>query len=136
MNRFLKRPVLSVFSAQEIAEARSSVQLYSLVEDFVYESDTFGRITVPAGFVTDFASIPRVVWDLLDPEDPVILYGSIIHDYLYTVAGRVPGLAITLSRNQADQLLIETMALNGAHAALRGTVYEAVHLFGSSHWTP
>ena len=29
-----------------------------LLEDFIYTSDIVGRIEVPAGFMTDFASVP------------------------------------------------------------------------------
>src|SRR5262245_38142541 len=42
-------------------------------------SDPF---TVPAGFVTDLASIPRIFWSAL-PRDGEYAYAAILHDYLY-----------------------------------------------------
>jgi hypothetical protein len=41
-------------------------------------------IIIPAGFVTDFASIPRLMWALpgFSPHGP-LLYGSIPHDFGY-----------------------------------------------------
>src|SRR5690348_11529740 len=39
-------------------------------------------VKVPIGFVTDFASIPRVFWTML-PKDGLYTYPAIIHDFLY-----------------------------------------------------
>src|SRR5262245_60709692 len=39
-------------------------------------------VNVPAGFVTDFASIPRAFWSLLRP-DGRYTHPAIVHDYLY-----------------------------------------------------
>ena len=41
-----------------------------------------GAFEIPAGFVTDLASIPRVFWQVL-PRDGEYAYAAIIHDYLY-----------------------------------------------------
>src|ERR1700753_1109965 len=69
---------------------------------FRYQSDLIGLITVPVGFYTDFASVPRlgIVYALLgdrahEPAD--------IHDWLYYSA-------IT-TREKADAVLMEAMAL-------------------------
>ncbi len=61
-----------------------------LIEPFVYESDTIGLIVVPKGFVTDFASVPRLPFIYLffggigDEE-------AVIHDWLYTAPHRAHG---------------------------------------------
>ena len=39
------------------------------------------RISVPKGFVTDLASVPRIVWNVVAPWD--IARAAIIHDLLY-----------------------------------------------------
>lgn len=41
-------------------------------------------IDVPAGYKTDFASIPRFLWWLWPPSSPKHLQASICHDYLIT----------------------------------------------------
>lgn len=42
------------------------------------------RICVPAGFASDGASVPRLLWGLLSPcIDPVTLVPSVIHDFIY-----------------------------------------------------
>ena len=43
---------------------------------------SFISVTVPRGFVTDFASIPRPFWSLLPPTSKYT-HSAIIHDYLY-----------------------------------------------------
>ena len=40
-----------------------------------------GKVTVPTGFATDLASVPRAVWWLISPWD--IARAAIIHDLLY-----------------------------------------------------
>ena len=58
------------------------VPTWKLLEPFVYTSDLLGRdIVVPAGFITDFASVPRA---------PIVYFlagntgnrAAIVHDYL------------------------------------------------------
>ncbi len=108
-------------------------QLYVLDDDFEYESEILGRIIVPVSFCTDFASIPRPAFSYIDPEDPVILYPSVIHDYLYSREGKMPD-GRTFTREQADGVLKEAMELAGARWDQRQVVYRAVRLFGGSHW--
>ena len=42
------------------------------------------EVEVPAGFLTDFASIPRPFWSVLPPYGPW-RRAAIVHDYLYSV---------------------------------------------------
>ena len=73
---------------------------WRLFEPFQYESKRAGLIVVPSGFVTDFASVPRL---------PVAywLYGSkanapaLVHDYLYREGH--PG------RKEADRIFLEAL---------------------------
>jgi hypothetical protein len=134
MSQFTGQLFLRSFSVAEIKAAGRDVQLYEVTQDFPYESDKFGRtIVVPAGLVTDFASIPRGVWELLDPEDPIIAWPSVIHDYLYTCHGTLPD-GTTYTREMADAVLREGMEACGASSLMRESVYQAVEDFGGSHW--
>lgn len=54
---------------------------------FYLSDDNSDVIEVPAGFVTDFATVPRVFWILLPP-DGKYARASSIHDYLYDNALR------------------------------------------------
>ena len=80
-------------------------------------------ITVPAGFTTDFASIPRFFWRVLPPTGS---YGkaAVIHDAIY----RTP--AVPFTRAEADQIFHDAMKDLGVGWLTRNTMFRAVRLFG------
>ena len=82
-------------------------------------------ITVPAGFVTDFASIPRYFHALLAPTGRPGR-GAIIHDFLYWEQG--------CSREQADWILMLAMMESGVDTVTRQLVYRVVDWFGQDAW--
>src|SRR5258708_6192683 len=55
---------------------------WKLKEDLYYTSDILGVIYVPAGFVTDFASVPRLPFAYLLAGDTAH-QAAVVHDYLY-----------------------------------------------------
>lgn len=87
------------------------------------EADLKG--TVPAGFVTDFASIPRLGWSILSPYGPYAP-AAIVHDYLYWVQ--------PCTREQADRALLEGMRESEVPIAKRESIYHAVDLAGGFAW--
>lgn len=103
-------------------------QRYQLTEDLVYQSDVAKQtFTIPAGFVTDFASVPRL---------PVIylLFGgrahheSVPHDFLYQThkTGKV----------MADRVFLEAMDCRGKGIPVRWGMFTGVFAFGwLSYWT-
>jgi len=96
---------------------------YRLLSGFDYVTDVeqLGCIRVPAGFLTDFASIPRGLWNLMPPTGE---YGkaAVIHDYLYRCT--------LLDRKVCDQILMEAMQVLGVSWFTRQMIYRAVRLFG------
>lgn len=130
---FPHRLHLRALSPVELAELGSKRQLYELEGPFRFASKTFGDVVVPAGFKTDFASIPRPVYSYISPEDPVILFASVIHDHLYTVKGKISE-TVELNRQQSDAVLREAMLVCGARPTQAWVVYNAVRLGGGSHW--
>lgn len=83
------------------------------------------QATVPSGFVTDFASIPRVFWSLLPP-DGTYTYAAIIHDYLYwSQAG---------TRADADLVLKYAMEEFNVNAAAVAAIYSGVRVGGQFAW--
>jgi hypothetical protein len=83
-------------------------------------------VTIPIGFVTDLASIPRVFWSLLSPHARYT-YPAIVHDYLYW---KQP-----CDRDTADRVLRLAMEDVGVGEATAVTIYEAVHIGGASAWS-
>ena len=55
---------------------------WTLRQELIYETDIGYKITVPAGFVTDLASIPRPLWVLWPPFGKYTR-AAVIHDWLY-----------------------------------------------------
>lgn len=100
--------------------------MWILTEPLVYESVTLGRVlTVPAGFKTDLASVPRVP----------ILYtlaggtsdeAAVVHDYLYTVK--------IVPRGTCDDVFKEASRVTGVPAWRRNLMWIGVRLFGGLHW--
>ena len=122
---------LTLFEVQS-GKLDTSKQHWQFVEDFSYVSDKFGSITVPKGFITDFASIPRFALGIIDDDSPTILFASAPHDKLfscpYTDAGR------KLSFSQCNEVLTEAMRWCGASWLERSIVAAAVSTGGALTW--
>lgn len=97
-------------------------------------------ITVPKGFVTDYASIPRVFWSLLSSWEK---YGpaAIIHDYLYDRGNRIlvpipkkPYKKAQNTRKLSDQIFYHCMYQLGVGAITRQLIYWTVRCFGGSYF--
>lgn len=79
---------------------------YILQSPLVFDAD-FATITIPAGFVTDYATVPRM---------PIIYlaYGNrahksaTLHDYLYRI-----GASPDLTRDRCDRLFKQSMLASG-----------------------
>ena len=82
-------------------------------------------ITVPAGFVTDFASTPRAIWAILPPSGRYQL-AAVVHDFLYWDQG--------CTRQQADDLLRAAMAESHVKPRERDIIWQAVRKFGGTAW--
>lgn len=104
------------------SDARGNV--YTLLEQLPCRN-----FTVPAGFQSDGASVPRFFWRLVfPPGDPCALRAAIVHDYLYR---HHPG---TWTRAEADTLFRDLLICDGTPAWRATLAYTAVRLFGRSSW--
>lgn len=96
-----------------------------LINPLIYRDEQLGNITVPSGFVTDGASIPRICWGIIGitPYSPRITDSAVLHDWLYA--------AKTVSRKQADLIFKEAMVSQGLIGKFRiALIYRAVRSFG------
>lgn len=96
---------------------------YEVVEDCAV-----GPILIEAGFTTDFASVPQVLWWLIPPHGKGAM-PSIVHDYLYQVPW-----AHELTRRQVDDHWLELLKKAGVSRWQRGLMYEFVRAFGVGVW--
>lgn len=99
-------------------------ETFTLEHDLAYTGDQF-TVTVPAGFRTDFASVPRIFWSIIAP------YGahgraSIVHDFMYATGG----LGGKHSRSDCDQIFLQAMRDSGVTPLRRGAMWLAVRIAG------
>jgi len=100
---------------------------WKLIAPLEYQGDFSGKtFTVPAGFVTNFASVPRLAFIYA-------MFGgkadqaATLHDYLYTAPAPV-------SRRVADGTFLEASKVTGVAAWRRWPMWAGVRLFGRSHY--
>ena len=105
-------------------------RLTSAFDYHVGEESSREVIEVPKGFITDFASVPRILWNILPPTGP---YGkaAVIHDYLYVMGGiPLPKSRLSYNKPKSDKIFLEAMEVLGVGRFKRNTMYLAVKLFG------
>ncbi|EDX2760096.1 DUF1353 domain-containing protein [Salmonella enterica subsp. enterica serovar Braenderup] len=93
---------------------------------FYLSDDESDVIEVPAGFVTDLATVPRVFWSVMPP-DGKYAKAAIIHDYLYDNALR--------TKKEADLIFLDGMAVLGVPKWKRIVMYLAVRIFGRGNYS-
>lgn len=103
---------------------RDDRQLFMVLSDFTYQSDLAGAtITVPKGFVTDFASIPQFALSVFGE---IAHEPSLPHDYLYSTGKG--------TRLMADQILREACLVTGVSWWKTKLIYAGVRVGGGSHF--
>lgn len=93
-------------------------------EPLIYQSkvlEALNPINVPAGFETDFASVPRPLWNLFPP-DGSYTAAAVVHDWLYRNT-RLP-------RSICDSVFIEAMKACKTGFFTRHIMWGAVRMFG------
>lgn len=103
---------------------KTGSMLLMLTSTFRYFSP-WGKITVPLGFITDGASIPRIFWSLLSPFGPYFP-AAIVHDFLYSKDSDGYGF----SRWECDELFLMAMKDCGVGWVKRNAIHKAVRLGG------
>jgi hypothetical protein len=81
-------------------------------------------IVVPAGFRTDGASVPRLLWWLWPPFGGRYDQAATLHDYLYRTKYQ------DLARVVADAIFLEAMAVLGVPPRTRWCIYLGVRVGG------
>jgi hypothetical protein len=98
-----------------------------LTADFRFTNKNF-TITVPMGYKTDFASIPKILWSILPPHGKYER-AAVIHDYLCTEYGIINGEKSFTAFESADVFGF-LMNILGVWKIRRFAMVWAVKLFG------
>lgn len=86
-------------------------------------------VTVPAGFRSDGASVPRFFWRaVFPPGDVHALSGAFLHDFVYRThpAG--------WTRKEADRVFFEILTADGVPWRRACLAWLGVRLFGAPAW--
>ena len=119
---------MSSFTTPLVVSPLPDGRHWRLVFGFGYDVGYEGssdRVSIPAGFVTDFASSPPPIWWLIPPWGK---YGkaAVVHDYLYQTKTR--------TRKQTDDIFREAMIVLSVNPVRVFLMYWAVRLFGWLAW--
>lgn len=96
---------------------------------YLGDADTGRWVHVPAGYLTDGASVPRVLWGLIPPWGS---YGqaAVVHDILCEyLSVTVDGAPVPITRARCDEILLEAMVVLGVPRWKRELIYRAVSLY-------
>lgn len=83
--------------------------------------------TVPKGFISDLASIPRILWPIYAPNDTKTIGPAILHDYLYACP-------YNRSRKEIDALFYSALLNNRTSTSTAYFYWLGVRVFGRPHF--
>jgi len=85
------------------------------------------KYTIPSGFTTDLASIPKFLWSIYAPNKVNTIAAAVIHDYLYFCP-------MQMKRKEADSIFYDALIYNGVKPRVAFQYWFAVRTFGASHF--
>lgn len=124
---------MSSFTNEPEVMPIGSGRKWKVTKGFVYflnDNQTGEQITISPGFITDFASVPRILWAAFPPYGR---YGkaAIVHDYLYRI--KCIGMR-KVTKEEADVIFFNAMKVLKVPAWKRILMYTAVKYFGGYAW--
>lgn len=91
---------------------------WKLLSPLVYDGSI--KHIVPAGFETDFASVPRIFWMICPPVAGNHAKPAVLHDYL---------CENYYNQAETDKIFLEAMQVNGVGWIKRTLMFQAVRLY-------
>jgi len=118
---------MSEFTEPLIAELVGR-NLWKVYKDFEYHIGTYPSeeiIKVPVGFITNFASVPRIFWSLISPVDN---HGkaAVVHDFCYATQ--------YTSKRRCDDIFYEGLRVLNVPKFKAVCMYWAVRIGGWFAW--
>jgi hypothetical protein len=113
-----------VFRTRLVVEAADARGEWVVKDPLVWDTGAV-RVTVPAGYITDLASIPRALRSVFDINGPS-RKPAVLHDWLYC--------SQIVSRGTADALFRDALAWAGMGWVHRTAYYLGVRMGGWVAW--
>jgi hypothetical protein len=105
---------------------------WEVISDFTIDIDNI-KITIPAGFETDLATIPWAMRGLINTYE-LGLTAPIVHDYCYVQQGLIGADGRSICREQADRFFAALMFADGVAIWRIACAYYAVRECGRIWW--
>lgn len=96
-----------------------------VLNPLIYESLSGRTYGIPAGFITDLASIPKVMRPVFNPNDES-RKPAVLHDLRYCLKQG--------TRKEADDLFLEALGRSGVGFARRWSMWMGVRAGGWVYW--
>lgn len=103
-------------------------EMPQLTKELTYKHSSGKTFVVPKGFKTDFASIPRIFWNIIAPIGKHTL-PSVLHDYLYEY-----GASLGISRKEADKIFWDAMIESHVARITANVMWFCVRAFAKFHY--
>lgn len=128
--RVIQMPAVLPYYGDRPAWLTPGRPMFITITDGIYQSRDGITVTIPAGYITDFASTPRPIWALLPPHGGLML-ASLPHDWGYSHGGK-SGL---LPKRWWDGLFRDLLRITPDVSAWKTPVaYASVRAFGKGGW--
>ncbi len=95
-------------------------------EYYVGSEDSNDTISIPKGYETDGASIPKFAWSLIGGPLGKYAPAAVLHDLLYYTQTR--------TRKESDRIFLEAMKVLGVNRFKRWLMHKCVRVFGWRGW--
>ena len=118
---------MSQFTTELVVEQIDD-KYWKLIEGFEYHVGEYPSdeiVKVPAGFITDFASVPKIFHSILPPTGPYKA-AAMVHDFCYQTA--------IYSKTKSDLIFLEGMKVLNVSMWIRQLMFYSVFLFGWYAW--
>ena len=118
------------FTGELLVESLGNQWVLKRAFHFYYLNESGGQtdVIIPEGFVTDFASTPKLFYSIFPP---IGIYNkaAMVHDYLYSKE-----CPESISRLDADKYFLQAMTVLEVAKWKRNLMYFAVRLFGKTRF--
>ncbi len=125
----MTQPIIVRYKEEDLVKA----DRWELWRSVTYQTRA-GKITVPKGFTTDFASVPMVLWGFFPPIGRHNR-ATVLHDWWYDNRLFEEEVGEKVARRMADIELYERLKAVEPHKPLRNVcMYLACRWFGRRWW--
>lgn len=119
--------VAEIMNRLSNSRKRQDYKRFAIEGELIFRDSRGVEWVVPSGFVTDFASIPRVFRFLWGPASGPHKYGATLHDYAYSTVD-------IMTKKDADRLFKEANSAAGSNSIVNFIMHAALRVGGIFAW--